>query len=133
VEAVAPEIAAGTRSLQLRAALPNPEGRLRNGMFAEIETLMPQADDVLTIPRTAVSFNTYGDFVYVIEEGEDGALIGKQRQIGTGETRAGRVEVTRGLEAEERVVRAGLIKLRDGQPLQIDNSVTLRDAEIDQP
>jgi membrane fusion protein (multidrug efflux system) len=133
LEAIATNVEAATRSLSLRATLPNPDGRLRNGMFAEVETLLPAEDQVLTIPRTAVSFNTYGDFVFVIAKGEDGGMLAQQRQIGTGETRGGRVEVLRGLEAGEQVVRAGLVKLREGQSLQIDNSVELRDGEITQP
>jgi len=85
----------------------------------------------LTVPRTAVSFNTYGDFVFVIEEGEgDNELIAKRRQVTTGESREGRIVVTQGVDAGERVVRAGIVKLRDGQPVTIDNSVELDDAGI---
>lgn len=132
VTALESGIDSGTRTIKVRATLSNPEGRMRPGMFAEVETLEGKEVRVLTIPRTAVSFNTYGDFVFVITEGDDGSLAVKRRQIATGEARQGRVTVTRGLEAGDRVVRAGTVKLRDGQAVTIDNSVKLDDAEITQ-
>ena len=130
VTAVSSGLEEGTRSVRVQATLPNPDGRLRPGMFAEVDTLQAESQDVITVPRTAISFNTYGNFVFVINEGEGGALSVKQRQVTTGAVRAGRVVVTSGLQAGERVVRAGLVKLRDGQPVQIDNSVELKDAEV---
>ena len=130
VTAIDSGVAKGTRTINVRAMLPNIEQRLRPGMFAEVQTLEGRTRDVQTVPRTAVSFNTYGDFVYVIESGKDGHLTARRRQVQTGEVRQGRVVITKGLQAEERVVRSGLVKLRDGQAVQIDNSVKLDDAEI---
>ncbi|HDP90053.1 MAG TPA: efflux RND transporter periplasmic adaptor subunit [Thioalkalivibrio sp.] len=131
VTALESGIDTGTRTIKVRATLANPEGRLRPGMFATVETIEGREERVLTVPRTAVSFNTYGDFVFVIEEGEgDNELIAKRRQVTTGESREGRIVVTQGVDAGERVVRAGIVKLRDGQPVTIDNSVELDDAGI---
>lgn len=118
----------GTRSIGIRATLAN-DGRLRPGMFAEVLTLEEGAQQVLTIPRTAVSFNTYGDFVFRIVEGDEGSLKVARTQIETGDVRAGRVAVTKGLEAGDRVVAAGQVKLRDGQAVKIDDSVEL-DPEV---
>jgi membrane fusion protein (multidrug efflux system) len=125
VSAIDSGIDVGSRSIQVRATVPNGDNRLRPGMFAEVETLMQDAQDVLTVPQTAVSYNTYGNFAYVIVEAEGEGLQVKRRQIETGEVREGRVVVTRGLEVGERVVGAGLVKLRDGQSVTIDNSVQL--------
>lgn len=130
VTAVDSGVAKGTRTINVRAELANPGRRLRPGMFAEVLTLEGGRREVLTVPRTAVSFNTYGDFVYVIEQDGSGKLNVRRRQVQIGEAREGRVVVRKGLAAGERVVRAGLVKLRDGQPVQIDNSVQLDDAGI---
>lgn len=130
VEAISSSLDEGTRSVQVRATLSNPDGRLRPGMFAEVQTLLPTQNDIVTVPRTAISYNTYGDFVFVIEKGEGGELTAKQRTVTTGTVREGRVEIVKGLEAGEQVVRAGTVKLRSGQPVQIDNSVELNDAEV---
>ena len=130
VSAIDADVNRATRTLKIRATLPNSEQRLRPGMFAEVLTLQAESQQVLTIPRTAVSYNTYGDFVYVIEQQQDGSLRVKRHQVVTGESRAGRVAIQQGLQTGDRVVRTGLVKLREGMPIKIDNSVELQDAEV---
>ena len=115
----------GTRTVKVRGQVDNSNGELRPGMFAEVHTLEQGVRTVLTVPRTAISFNTYGDFVFVIEEGEGGALAVVRRQVTTDEVRAGRIEIVEGLKVGERVVRAGLVKLRDGQAVQLGEAVAL--------
>ncbi len=129
VSAIDADINRATRTLKIRATLPNREQHLRPGMFAEVQTLQAESQQVLTIPHTAVSYNTYGDFVYLIEQ-QDGGLRVKRQQIVSGENRAGRVAIRQGLQAGNQVVRTGLVKLRDGMPVQIDNKIEMNDAEI---
>lgn len=119
-----------TRSIQVRATLSNPDGRLRPGMFAEVTTAQGEPRRVLTIPRTAVSYNPYGDFVFIIKDGKDGAKVAQRVQITTGAIQQGRVEIVKGLEIGQQVVQAGQQKLRNDQPIQIDNSVVLNAAEV---
>ena len=130
VSAIDADINRATRTLKIRATLSNEEQRLRPGMFAEVQTLHSESKQVLTVPRTAVSYNTYGDFVFVIAKQQDGSLRVKRHQVETGESRAGRIAILKGLEAGDQVVRAGLVKLREGMPVKIDNSVKLQDAEV---
>lgn len=120
ISAADPGVDSRSRSFRLRAILQNPDQRLRPGMFAEVRVLMPEAEQVLTIPRTAVSYNPYGDFVFVVQE-QDGAQMVERRQIETGQSRDGRVSVSGGLQAGERVVSAGQVKLRNGQAVVIDD------------
>lgn len=124
ITAIEPGIDTGTRNARVQATVDNPEGILRPGMFAQVRTVLPRREGVLTLPRTAVTYNTYGDSVFVIEE-EDGEQVAQRRQIQTGEVRDGRVEVVSGLEEGETVVRAGHQKLRNGQRVRIDDSVEL--------
>ena len=129
VSAVNSGVDTGTRTLKVRATLANTDGVMRPGMFAEVQTITGEPQPVLTVPRTAISFNTYGNFVFVINKNEQGMLVVKRQPIETGEVREGRVEV-KGLEAATQVVRAGLVKLRDGVPVKIDNQVKLDDKEF---
>lgn len=124
ITAINPGIDPGTRSVRLRATLANPEHLLRHGMFAEVRTVLPLRKGILTLPRTAVTYNPYGESVFVIVDKEDGKVV-ERRSIRTGEVREGRVEILEGLEAGEQVVSAGQVKLRNGQAVVIDNSVTL--------
>lgn len=133
IAAIDAAIGEGTRTVQLRAELANPDGVLRPGMFAEVRTLTGAPEEVLTVPRTALSFNTYGDFVMVLEPLEGDRFQAKRRQIKTGETLGEDVVVRSGLQAGETVVGAGLNKVRPGQPVVIDNSVQLSAAEVDSP
>ncbi len=119
-----------SRALLLRAELANADLRLRPGMFAEVRTLAEAPREVLTVPQTAISYNTYGDFVYrVVEQAGEGLKV-ERRQVTTGVVQAGRVELVSGVVEGDRLVRAGLVKLRDGQAVQIDNSVALDDATV---
>ena len=119
----------GTRTLKVRATLANPDNLMRPGMFAQVETYTGSTEPVLTLPRTAISFNTYGNFVFVINQNEQGALTVKRTAIQTGESREGRL-IIKGLQAGTQVVRTGLVKLRDGMQIKIDNQIELDDAEI---
>lgn len=124
VSALNPGIDPGTRSLQIRATLENPQARLRPGMFAEVRTVLPQRPSVLTLPQTAITYNPYGDSVFVIQESGSGPRV-QRRQIETGAVRNGRVEIVQGLQAGEQVVIAGQVKLRNDQAVVIDNSIVL--------
>ncbi|MGD8570359.1 MAG: efflux RND transporter periplasmic adaptor subunit [Gammaproteobacteria bacterium] len=130
VSAVNSGVDTGTRTLKIRATLANPDNELRPGMFAEVKTVTGGAQPVLTLPRTAISFNTYGNFVYIINKSDKGPPTVKRTFIDTGEVREGRV-VVKGLDQGTQVVRAGLVKLRDKMPIKIDNQVKLDDAEIE--
>ncbi len=130
ITAITPAIDIGTRSIKIRADLKNPKEKLQPGMFAYVEVLMPQAESVLTLPSTAVTYNPYGEYVYVVESSGDGYKT-VYRQVETGATRDGRVAITRGLKAGEQVVAAGQVKLRNDMMVQIDSkpAPSERDAE----
>ncbi len=124
VTAMDSRIEAGSRSLRARARVANPGGRLVPGMFAEVALLAREPREVLTLPRHAISYAPYGDSVFVIE-----TVAGQQRvqrrRVETGEARDGRIEIRAGLAADDLVVTAGHNKLRNGQAVTVDNSVTL--------
>lgn len=119
IVAIDPGVDVASRSFRVRAELSNPDERLKPGMFADIRVILPQEDDVITIPDTAISYAPYGDSVFVITE-TDGTRTVSRRQIETGRTRGGRVAVRSGLAAGEQVVSAGHNKLRNGQTVVVD-------------
>ncbi|MCW9014932.1 MAG: efflux RND transporter periplasmic adaptor subunit, partial [Gammaproteobacteria bacterium] len=129
ISALNPGVDTGTRSLKVRANLENTDKLLRPGMFAQVETITGEARKVLTLPRTAISFNTYGNFVFVITRNEQDMLMVKRTAVETGEIKNGLVAIS-GLPVGTQVVRTGLVKLRDGMSVKIDNQIELNDAEI---
>ena len=129
IQAIESGLQVQTRSVSVRALLDNPDDRLRPGMFARVTVLEPETQALLTVPATAINFNVYGDFAIRISETDDGP-VAEQVQVRTGQTRDGRVEVLEGLEEGDRVVGAGLNRVRPGQPLTIDDTVNLDPAGV---
>ena len=140
VTAIEPAVDPATRNFEVQATLANPDGALRPGTFARVSFDFGQAQDVLVIPQTAVSFNPYGNAVYVVSEAppaETGAagkdagaqaeegprLVVRQRFVTTGPTRGDLVAVTDGLRAGEMVVTSGLLRLRNDARVTINNDV----------
>ena len=114
-----------SRMVTVRAALANADHALLPGMFAIVHLDLGPPKTVLAIPQAAVSFNPYGNFVYVLtpRPGAEGGFIAHSRVVVTGEARDDRVVVTSGLKAGERVVGAGQLKLRNGSAVVVDNTV----------
>lgn len=133
ITAVDAEVDPRTRNLSLQATLDNPQQRLQPGMFAAVKVLLPAQEQVVTLPRTAISYSLYGKSVYVIEErpakkddkNDAPVLVARQRFVETGQERGKEVAIVRGVKAGERVVTAGQLKLHDGAHVRIDNSVKL--------
>ena len=123
IQAISPAIDTSTRNLKLRARLENPDLALRPGMFARVSALLPVEEQVLTLPREAISFNTYGDSVFLIAE-QDGTTKVQRRQVKTGAVIGEAVVIEDGLALGERVVLAGQVKLMNGQEVQITDAST---------
>ncbi|HET6321934.1 MAG TPA: efflux RND transporter periplasmic adaptor subunit [Hyphomicrobium sp.] len=123
-----------TRTLLVRGTLPNTDNTLLPGMFANVAVLAGEPANVVTVPRTAVTFSLYGDSVYVLKplEGqpapakpEDTVFAAERRFIKTGQARQERVVITSGLTAGEQVVTTGQVKLTNGSHVKVDNSQAL--------
>jgi membrane fusion protein, multidrug efflux system len=70
VEAFDAKLGSDTRTLMVRATIPNPDRKLMPGMFANIAVLAGGAKDYVTVPRTAVTYGLYGDSVWVVAESQ---------------------------------------------------------------
>jgi len=103
-----------TRAIQVRAHVPNEDAALRPGMLLMVDVVMTERS-ALVVPENAVYQIQDRAYVYVV--GDD--LVARERMIGTGERRFGSVEVLSGLEAGERIVIEGIVKLRDGAAVRL--------------
>ncbi len=133
VTAIEPQIDTATRNLKVRARLPNPSGTLLPGLFATVRVSEGQPRDYVTLPNAAVSYNPYGATVFVVKRESKGpngkpTLVAEQRFITTGLTRGDQVAVLKGLQSGETVVTAGQLKLRNGSPILVNNSVVPADS-----
>lgn len=127
INAIDPQVDPQTRNFKLQATIPNKDGRLRPGMFANVEVSLPTHPKYVTLPQMAISYNPYGDFVYIVtqQKGKDGkpVLTVRQQFVQTGPTRGDQVAILKGVKAGEMVVTAGQLKLKKGTPVIINNSV----------
>jgi membrane fusion protein, multidrug efflux system len=128
VSAINPKVDAATRNVQVRATLKNPDHKLIPGMYATIDISTGSPQNYVTLPQTAITYNPYGDTVYIIDEkGKDAAgkpqLVARQNFVTMGATRGDQVAILKGVNDGEMVVTSGQIKLHNGTPVLIDNSV----------
>lgn len=127
VSALDTKVDPATRNVKVRATMRNPKRQLLPGMFVTVETASGGPVRLLTLPQTAISFNPYGNTVFVLEErkGADGkmGLVAQQKFITTGATRGDQVAVVSGLSEGETVVTSGQIKLRAGAVVVVNNDI----------
>ena len=129
ISAVNPKVDASSRNVQVRATLKNAEHKLLPGMYATVDIATGAPQTYITLPQTAITYNPYGDTVYIVDgKGVAGGgkpqLIAHQTFVTTGATRGDQVAVLKGVSEGDMVVTAGQIKLHNGSPVLIDNSIT---------
>jgi membrane fusion protein (multidrug efflux system) len=113
-------VAAATRTIRVRAVLPNTGGRLRPGMLLSVE-LRSDARQGVGVPEAAVVDEIDGVFVFRIAN-EDGGPKAERVRVETGARTDGMIEIASGLNAGDRIVIEGLQSLRDGQTVRLTES-----------
>ena len=114
IESLDSRVDPATRALTVRALVANPDALLKPGMLLNVE-LYTRSRETLTVPELALVPVGSKQFVYRIDA--DG--IAQQVEVSIGSRREGKVEVTSGLVAGERVVVEGTVSLRDGARVAI--------------
>jgi len=128
IMAINSQVDPATRNVQVRAILPNKDDLLLPGMYAtiDIDTAAPQR--FVTLPQTAITYNSYGNIVYLIDDkGKDAKgqpqLVARQTFVTTGATRGDQVAIIKGVKDGDTVVTTGQIKLHNGSPVIVNNTV----------
>jgi membrane fusion protein (multidrug efflux system) len=107
----------GTRTVRVRAILPNSDEVLRPGMLMTVE-VRSNPRTALAVPEIAILDQVDGAYVYRVAAGEAGQAVELVR-IRTGQRSGGMAEVLEGLNIGDQVVTEGLQSVRPGQPVQI--------------
>ncbi|MEK0446334.1 MAG: hypothetical protein RLZZ399_1655 [Verrucomicrobiota bacterium] len=127
ISAIDSQIDDTSRSITVEGTLPNPDHRLRSGMFVNVELPLTEEKDVLVVPASAVYYAPYGDSIFVVKtsQGTDGkpAKTVEQQFVKLGEARGDQIRVLKGLQSGDEIVTSGVFKLRPGAAIQINNSV----------
>jgi membrane fusion protein, multidrug efflux system len=128
ITAINPKVDPATRNVQVRATLKNSGRRLLPGMYASVSIAAGDKQRYVTLPQTAVTYNPYGETVYVVDDkGKDPQgkpqLVARQLFVTAGAKRGDQVAILSGVEQGQTVVTAGQMKLRNGSQLLIDNTI----------
>ena len=121
VTALDPSVDPGRRHFGLRASFPNEDGKLAPGAFAKMHLLLAAEEEVLAIPRTAIVYTLQGDTVYVLDTGSQQERDGQQAfqvkrvAVTPGRERDEQVVIDTGLQAGQKIVTSGQLKLEDGE------------------
>lgn len=116
VYAIDPRLVEESRSVAVRARVPNADRRLRPGLFARVRLVVSDAPEALLVPEQSLMPQGQDLFVYVIEDGK-----AAMRKVEIGTRRAGRAVVLSGLSGGETVITAGLQKIGPGSPVMAVN------------
>jgi membrane fusion protein (multidrug efflux system) len=108
VESVDSRVDPVTRTIKVRARLPNPQGRLRPGMFLTVRVSREPLPG-LVVPEQALVPERGKVYVFVLADGRIA-----RREVSIGRRVPGEVEITQGVAAGDRVVIEGTQKVRDG-------------------
>lgn len=119
-----------TRTMKVRAEIPNKNLILRPGMLLSIE-IVRQVETLLQLPESAIIPIENKHFVFVISTESGKSPIATRKSIDIGRRLPGIVEVLGGLNESEHVVIEGALKLRDGINVKVINQLSTPDSEGD--
>ncbi|MBN8999428.1 MAG: efflux RND transporter periplasmic adaptor subunit [Rhizobiales bacterium] len=150
ISGIDPKIDPSSRLVNVQALVGNSDGSLRPGQFIHVRVQLPEENNILAVPQTAVTISLYGTYVYVVENAPpapapsaedakaaekaaekpaEGAapaaaagpdLAAKQVFVETGRRSEDTIEIVKGLEPGAMVITAGQNKLSPGSPIAID-------------
>ena len=128
ISVINPEVDISTLNVKVRVELKNTQRRLLPGMYATVDMPTGNPQRYITLPQTAVTYNPYGNIVYLVEQqgvDEKGKpkLVAKQAFVKTGDTRGDQVAVLSGIKEGDVIVSSGQIKLHNGSPVVVNNEI----------
>lgn len=114
VYAVEPKIDQVTRTVQIRAMSPNPNGELVPGAFAEVELVLRSIPSALTIPAQALIPELSGHRVFIVRGG-----VVENRPVETGIRTSSTVQLIKGVQPGDTVLTSGILQVRPGSAVSI--------------
>jgi len=135
ISAIEPAVNFQSGVIQVQADIPNKEHKLRSGMFAKANIILPTVEEQITIPETAINYTLYGETVYVVSQQSDanGATFmqAKQKIVTLGKSKDGDIHVLSGLEAGDVIVTTGQVRLSNGAHVKVvESDILNKPAEI---
>ena len=112
---VSPQVDSNTRTVPVKAHVPNPDEKLRAGMFADLDLILRVRERAILVPQTALIVQGQTESVYVVKL--DNTV--EPRQVKSGVRQADRVEIVSGLEPGQTVIIEGTQKVHPGAAVSV--------------
>lgn len=109
VYSIDPRVEELSRTVRVRAKIPNPDVKLRPGMFANVSLVLGHVDNALLIPEEAIVPQQDKTFVFRLDD-----KTARLTEVKLGARERGMVQALSGVQPQDVVVRAGHQKIRDG-------------------
>ena len=110
---VDPRVNATSRRVLVKARIPNPDQKLRPGLFAKLDVEVARRTEALMVPEQSVMYGRDGTYVWRVVDDQ-----AERVPVELGIRQPGRVELRSGVRAGDRIVSAGTHKLRPGSDLR---------------
>ena len=114
IYALDPMVDEAGRNIKIKGRLSNQDFTLKPGMFVRLKIQLAERAKALLIPEEAIVFQDQKHFIYKIDAGR-----AKKVFVKMGARTEGKVEILEGVSAQDRIITAGQIKIRDGMPVKI--------------
>ena len=131
INAIDSKVDPTSHSVRVQGLIANPQHQLRAGMFANVSISAGKPQQVVTVPKSAVTYSLYGNSVFIIGKSKDEKddkgqpqLVANQVFVKLGDDQGTRVAVLEGVKAGDLVVTSGMQKLHSGGDVAINNDVT---------
>jgi len=122
ITTIDPLVDVNTRNAEIEATIANSNFELLPGMFGNVTITTAHPQKFITLPQTAITFNPYGESVYLVIHEAKNKLTVKQVFVITGETRGDQITVLKGLKDGDEIVTSGQLKLKNGSEIAINNT-----------
>ncbi|NAW64542.1 efflux RND transporter periplasmic adaptor subunit [Photobacterium halotolerans] len=126
ISAIEPAVNYQSGLIQVQADIPNNAGRLRSGMFARANIILPTLENQVVLPQFAITYTLYGDNVYVLYEDDEGVTRVRQSVVKTGERKRDVIHVLDGVKPGDRVVTTGQVRLSNDVKVRIVENDALK-------
>lgn len=126
ITTINPLVEKDNRNVEVEATLANAQFKLTPGMFVNVEVMAGNPKSYLTVPQSAISFNPYGDIVYIVNQPKKDKKetpTVHQVFVTTGESRGDQITILTGLKEGDVIVTSGQLKLKNGSHIAINNKI----------
>jgi membrane fusion protein (multidrug efflux system) len=120
--AIAPVISSTSRNLRIRAELDNQKAQLKPGTSVQVQVPIGEMQTIVRLPNTAIRYDSFGAYVYLLNQDEAGQLRAARQPINVGAHALKDVVVLSGLSANDVVATVGSFKLRPGMLVNLTDA-----------